>query len=81
MTHFRKHLTFTVSEDAQIKRRTGELPAAVKLPAVSVSVASDADLRATARLRVSVPAEVDQHLACRDDMVLYPMKTPNLGLG
>jgi hypothetical protein len=47
---FTSHWTYTLDRDARIERRQGQLPSAVKLPAVSVTVAPNSSPQLTARL-------------------------------
>ena len=56
---FSKHTTFTVTEDGVIERRTGELPSAIRLPALSVTLAPDASAQATARLLRKLADEIE----------------------
>ena len=50
MTTFSTHVTYTVTTDGLMECREGQLPAIVKLPAISVTVAPNASTQATARL-------------------------------
>ncbi len=59
MTTFRKHLTFTIIVEGQIELREGQLPAAVALPALSVTTAIDADWRGTAKLLRRLADEIE----------------------
>jgi hypothetical protein len=47
---YRKHATFSITAEGVIERGCSELPSAVRLPAVSVTLAPDASAQATARL-------------------------------
>ena len=47
---FTQHVTYRVDADGHIERGTGELPSAIRLPALSVTVAPTATAQATARL-------------------------------
>jgi hypothetical protein len=62
MTTFATHLTYSVNADGAIERRTGELPAVVKLPALSVTVAPTATAQVTAKLLRCLGDEIEGEL-------------------
>jgi|GEM_PF-5917019 len=59
MSTFSKHQTFSVDQDGNIQRRTSELPAVVKLPALSVTIGSYATPQKTARLLRRLADEIE----------------------
>ncbi len=50
MTIFAEHTTYRLNSDGSIERSTGQMPAVLKLPPVSVTTPAWAEPRVTARL-------------------------------
>ena len=47
---FSEHVTYRVEADGRIERGTGQLPSAIRLPALSVTISPTASAQSTARL-------------------------------
>lgn len=47
---YRRHVTFSISQEGVIERGSNDLPAAVRLPLISITLAPDASAQVTARL-------------------------------
>ena len=67
MTTFASHVSYSVDHDGQIQRRTSELPAVVKLPALSVTVGPYATPQRTARLLRMLANEIERASQSSDD--------------
>ena len=59
---FKTHTTFSITAEGIIERGCSDLPSAVRLPAVSVTVAPDASAQSTARLLRRLADEIEGQL-------------------
>ena len=59
---YAKHTTFSISDQGVIERGSTELPSAVRLPMVSVTLAPDASSQRVARLLRQLANEIEGQL-------------------
>ena len=59
---FLKHVTFSISTEGVIERGCSELPSAVRLPLISVTLAPDASSQAVSRLLRRLADELEGQL-------------------